>query len=84
VIKTVDAIRAAGGEVIGVGALCNRSGGKVAADTLGVPELFALMNLRMEMFKEEECPLCEKYGPKSVRTDLGKGKEFLARVGLTK
>ncbi len=82
VVKTVDAIRAAGGEVIGVGALCNRSGGKVTANTLGVPELFSLLDLRMEMFKEDECPICKEHGPESVRTDLGKGKEFLVRKGL--
>lgn len=82
VIKTVDAIRAAGGEILGVGALCNRSGGKVTANILGVPELFSLLDLQMEMFKEEECPLCKENGPESVRTDLGKGKEFLIRAGL--
>ncbi len=82
VIKTIDAIRAAGGEVVGVGALCNRGGGKVTANTLGVPELFSLLDLRMEMFKEDECPICKAYGPESVRTDLGKGKEFLLRKGL--
>ena len=79
--KTIEAIKAAGGEVYGVGALANRSGGKVTAETLGVPELFSLLDLDMKMYKEEECPICKERGPKSVRTDLGKGKEFLTRIG---
>ncbi len=82
VAKTRYAILEAGGEIIGVGALCNRSGGKVTAETLKVPELFSLINLDMKMFPEDECPICKERGPKSVRTDLGKGKDFLVRKGL--
>ncbi len=81
VANTRDAILQAGGIVVGVGALCNRSGGKVTAQTLAVPKLFSLMNVSMEMFKEEDCPICKERGVESVRTDLGKGKEFLARIG---
>lgn len=80
--KTIDAVSRAGGQVVGVGCLCNRSGGKVTAQTLGAPELFSLLDLDMKMFKEEECPICKERGPLSVRVDLGKGKEFLARRGL--
>lgn len=79
--KTITAIEEAGGLVAWVGALCNRSGGRVTAQTLEVPELFSLLGLKMEMFREAECPLCKEYGPESVRTDLGKGKEFLTRIG---
>lgn len=82
VIKTVDAIRQAGGEVVAVGALCNRSGGKVTAEALGVPILFSLLDLDMKMYREEECSICREKGTRSVRTDLGKGKEFLARMGF--
>lgn len=82
VIKTRDAIVAAGGTVIGVGALCNRSGGKVTAETLGVPRLSSLLDVYMDMYPEDECPICMDKGRGSVRTDLGKGKEFLARIGI--
>ena len=82
-IKDVaEAVLKAGGNVVGVGALCNRSGGRVSAETLGVPELFSLLDLNMKMFPEADCPICRERGPKSVRTDLGKGKEFLARISL--
>jgi len=82
VVKTRDAVLTAGGEVIGVGALCNRSGGKVTAETLMAPELLSLLDLDMQMYPEDECPICKERGLKSVRIDLGKGKEFLARKGL--
>lgn len=82
VVKTRDAVVAAGGTVIGVGCLCNRSSERVTAQTLGVQELFSLLNLNMEMFPEDNCPICKENGFESVRTDLGKGKEFLVRKGL--
>ena len=78
--KTAKAVVDAGGILIGAGALCNRSGGKVSAQTLGLPKLFSLLDLDMKMYKEEECPIC-KEGKIPVRTDLGKGKEFLQRIG---
>ena len=82
VVKTRDAVLAAGGWVVGVGCLCNRSGGKVTAQTLGVPDLFWLLAVDMKMFPEDECPICKERGLKSVRTDIGKGQEFLTRKGL--
>ena len=82
VSKTISAVKNLGGTVIGVGALCNRSGGKVTAESLGVPKLFSLLDFDMEMFPEDSCPICREKGPKSVRTDLGKGRDFLIRKGL--
>ncbi|MEK9135035.1 MAG: phosphoribosyltransferase family protein [Patescibacteria group bacterium] len=80
--KTAEAVRLVGGEVVGVGALCNRSGGKVTAQSLGVPTLVSLLNLDMKMFKEDGCAICKERGPGSVCTDIGKGKEFLIRTGF--
>lgn len=82
VMKVIEAILKTGGKVVGVGTLCNRSGGKVTADTLRVAELFSLLDISMEMIPEADCPICKEKGPKSVRTDLGKGKEFLQRIGI--
>jgi orotate phosphoribosyltransferase len=81
VAKTIKAVSDADGIIAGVGCLCNRSGGKVNTATLGITELFSLLDLNMEMFREEDCPICKERGTESVRTDLGKGKEFLARIG---
>lgn len=82
VAKTCQAITGLGGTVVGVGCLCNRSGGKVTAETLGVPKLVSLVDLDMKMFPEADCPICNEKGRGSVRLDLGKGKDFLARMGI--
>ncbi len=81
IIKTIQAVTDAKGKVMGVGTLCNRSGGRVTAQTLGVPKLFSLLDLDLEMFPEADCPICKEKGWESVRLDLGKGREFLARIG---
>ncbi len=73
--KVVDAVRDAGGNVIGVGALCNR--GKVTAHDVGdVPQLEALVNITLEVHDPDKCPLCADGVP--INTDVGKGREFLA------
>lgn len=72
----VEAVRACGGTVIGVSAICNR--GKVTPAMLGdVPRLVSLIDLDLESWPEEECPLCKAGKP--INTKLGKGREFLAR-----
>jgi len=74
--KVVEAVRAIGGEVVAVAALCNR--GKVTSQMIGdVPELFSLINLDLQMYDETDCPLCQNNIP--VNTNVGKGKEFLAK-----
>jgi orotate phosphoribosyltransferase len=82
VVKTINAVKKAEGEVVGVAAIANRSGGKVTAETLGVPFLFSLKDLSMPMYPEDDCPICHEKGIKSVRTELGKGREFLLRKGV--
>jgi len=73
--KVIAAVRACGGTIAGVGALCNR-GGITAAD-LGVRKLFALVNVTLDAYPEATCPLCAEKVP--INTDVGKGREFLAR-----
>lgn len=77
--KVVRAVRSHGGEIIGVGALCNR--GSVTAEQLEVPILRSLVNITMKMWEENECPFCRDDVP--INTDVGKGKEFLARRAQT-
>lgn len=71
----VDLTRQAGGDIVGLGALCNRGG--LTAERLDVPRFEALVTLQLEAFEESECPLCKKDIP--VNTKVGKGREFLAR-----
>lgn len=74
--KVVKATRAIGGNVIGLGVLCNR-GGITPQDVADVPKLTALVNITLKAWDEAACPLCERNVP--VNTDVGKGREFLAR-----
>ncbi len=56
--EVVDVVNEAGGEIVGVGLLVNRSGGK--AD-FGVPneKVQALLNLTVPTFRPDNCPLCQ-------------------------
>lgn len=78
--KMREAVEHAGGKVVGVVAECNRSGGKVGAEILGVPECISLVELDLSMYREDECPICKEKGRLSVRTDIGHGKEFVQRI----
>ena len=74
--EVVEATRAIGGNVVGLGVLCNR-GGITPQDVADVPKLTALVDVKLDAWDEEACPLCEQNVP--VNTDVGKGREFLAR-----
>lgn len=79
--KTVEAVRAAGGEVVGLGVLCNR-GGVTKEGAGNVPKLFSVVNVAMEAFDPAECPLCRTGVP--INTTIGHGKKFLAeQVGAS-
>jgi orotate phosphoribosyltransferase len=55
-LETISVVRAAGGEVIGVAAIVDRSSGRVQ---LGVP-LRALLTQNMEAYLADACPLCRE------------------------
>lgn len=74
--KVIEAVRALNGEIIGLGVLCNR-GGIVPQDVANPPKLFALVNVELDAWDEEECPLCAQNV--LINTDIGKGREYLAR-----
>lgn len=57
--ETMAAVRAAGGEVVGVAALVDRSGGRVE---LGVPT-WPLVRLELETYPPTECPQCRASTP---------------------
>lgn len=71
--KVVDLVRNLGGEVVGVGALCNR--GDLQPESLGkVPQLFSLINVALSSWEADQCPLCAKGIP--INREVGKGKAF--------
>lgn len=72
--KVVAAVKAAGGNVVGVSVLCNRGG--VTATSVDSPKLESLVHVELDSWEEAECDLCKRKIP--VNTDVGHGKEFLA------
>jgi orotate phosphoribosyltransferase len=73
----IGAVHAAGGRVVAAAALVNR-GGVQAAD-VGAPELVALLDVALDAWDPEACPLCRDGVP--INTEVGKGRELLARRG---
>lgn len=61
----IDALRAAGAEIVGAAVLVDRSGGTV---DVGVP-LHALVTMRIEAWPPSECPLCRAGVPLAVPKD---------------
>ena len=57
--ETIAAVEHAGGKVVGVGSLIDRSGGKV---DLGVPRA-ALVTLDVKTYNPSDCPLCKSGTP---------------------
>ncbi len=74
--KVIEATRAIGGNVIGVGALWNR-GGITSQNVANVPKLISLVNRKLDEWDEKDCPLCKQGVP--ININVGKGREFLLR-----
>ena len=73
--QVIAAVRAAGGNVIGLNILCNRGG--ITSDDIGGVPLHALTEVNLESWSEEDCPLCKTAVP--INTNVGKGKAFLEK-----
>ncbi|HEY9784788.1 MAG TPA: phosphoribosyltransferase family protein [Candidatus Obscuribacterales bacterium] len=73
--KVIEAVRALGGNVIGLSILCNRGG--VSSEALGGVVVHSLSDVQLESWDESECRLCKEGVP--VNTAVGKGKAFLGR-----
>lgn len=74
-LRTAEAVKRAGGEVVMAAAVCNRGG--VTAEAVGAPFLDALLNVSLEKYPEDKCPLCEQGVP--VNISVGHGAAFLAK-----
>jgi orotate phosphoribosyltransferase len=74
VMKVIDAVKNAGGEIIGVCVMVNRDTEKVNDKTLGVP-FDSLAELPVVTYSAEECPLCKSGIP--INKKVGHGKKFL-------
>lgn len=76
--KVVDVARACGAEIVGAIAICNR--GNVRREDIGAPQFESLVTLELDQWSADECELCERDIP--VNTDVGHGKEFIARKNI--
>ena len=75
VMKVVNAIKNAGGEIAGVCVMVNRDPMRVNAKTLGVP-LEALSELSVVSYQADSCPLCKSGVP--INTKFGHGKYLVS------
>ena len=80
--ETIEAVQNAGGEVVSVKVICDRSGGRVNAAMLGVQEYSFLCEIEAHTEPAESCWMCREEGVMSLRTDVGHGKDFLIEKGL--
>jgi orotate phosphoribosyltransferase len=72
--KVVDAVKAAGGQVVGVCVMVNRNLKEVTAEFLGAP-FFPLAEFEVQSYDEVDCPLCKSNV--LINTSVGHGKEYL-------
>lgn len=61
--EVIELVRAAGGEVVGVGSIVDRTGGKI---DFGVP-FRAAVSLEVESWEPQDCPLCKAGAPAPVK-----------------
>jgi len=78
VIKVVNSVKKAGGDVVAVCVMCNRNPAVVNAELVGAP-LMALAEMSVPAWDEHECPMCKQ--GMEINVSVGKGREYLARKG---
>ena len=75
VLKVVERVREAGGQVMAVFVLVNRNPDEVNEKMMKAP-FYSLAVFRADAFEEKDCPLCKKGVP--INKEVGHGKEYLA------
>lgn len=79
--QVVELARKHGGDVIGMGAICNRGNVRIA-DIGKPPILFSVVSVNMQVYDSSQCPLCAQGRPINIK--IGKGAEFVAKHGQPK
>lgn len=72
-MKTIAAVRAAGGIVVGVACMANRRA-SVTAKTLGVPDLKVCWQLDVSDYSADACLFCA--GSRPIVTNIGHGAKY--------
>lgn len=74
-LKTlIEAVQAAGGEVVVAGVIVNKNPKEVTSEFFGVP-FIPLAELPIPLYNAQDCPLCKAGVP--INTTIGHGKKFL-------
>jgi orotate phosphoribosyltransferase len=73
IVKVVDAVKGAGGIIVGACAMVNRNK-DITSETLGVP-FESLSMIEVPLYTEENCMLCKLGVP--INITVGHGKKFL-------
>jgi len=73
--KVVDSVKQAGGRVVAVGVMIDRSTNGIDSKTVGAP-FFCLGKLPSLAYTPKKCPLCKSSIP--INTSVGHGKKFLS------
>lgn len=68
--KVIDVVRSFGGEIIGVGVICNR--GDVKPEDIGVGNMDVLINVNASEWSKDECPSCKVNIPIDITVGAGK------------
>jgi orotate phosphoribosyltransferase len=76
--KVVQTVRAAGGDVVAVSVMVNRSPKTVNSEFFGAA-FFPLDEFEVPTYKDGECPLCQSGVP--INTSVGHGKKYLESKG---
>lgn len=74
VLKVVNTVKTAGGNVVAVSVMVNRDPEHVNSDMMGVP-FSALGELKAEAWDEADCPMCKEGKP--VNITVGHGKKYM-------
>lgn len=77
--KTAEAVKAIGGKVVAVSVMVNRNPEIVTEEFFAAP-LFALAELKLSAYSEDECPMCKNGLP--INTQVGHGKKYLESKNL--
>jgi orotate phosphoribosyltransferase len=78
--KVIHSVQQAGGRVVQVCVMVNRSPKQVTSQSIGAP-FSSLAVLEIPTYTAADCPLCEANIP--VNTDVGHGKKFLSNRSTT-
>lgn len=78
--RTIQVVRQAGGNIVGVTALCTRS--RITKEDLDVPDLHTLVSLELETWSAGRCPLCKTGVP--INTNAGYGEDYIRKHGQPK